>query len=153
MREATALRRRASFVVESLPEPIVAGFRVDGSFSVFFDQDPVYQFDNQGRLRRAYRDGLLYRTQGSTLAQLTRVRTAERTELHRQDLDSGGLRHFIKEMREFLTTFHNALESKSAEMLEEIPTQENVANDIIAAVSLVLQTTETLAPAFATRKK
>ena len=36
MREATALRRRAEFLVPSETETVVAGYRSDGSLSLYF---------------------------------------------------------------------------------------------------------------------
>lgn len=151
MREATALRRRASFAVEGLPEPIVAGFRARDFFSVFFDQDPVYQFDDNGRLRRAYRNGLLYRTQGSTLARLTRVRTKEQTELQRTDLTADELAEFLNEMRGFIEALLAALES-GVVPTEKVPADADFSSEIIAALEATLQTTDPLAPAFPTRR-
>ena len=48
--EATALVRRAEFVAPAADRPndespLVAGFRRDGSLSVYFGEDPVYQFN------------------------------------------------------------------------------------------------------------
>jgi hypothetical protein len=74
MAEAVALVRRVELALPGQDEPLVCGFRRDGSFSVYVGQDPVFHFDSRLRLRRAYRGGKLYRTQGDTLAELTRVR-------------------------------------------------------------------------------
>jgi len=58
------------------PENVIARFRADGSPSIYFGSDPVYHFDEAGRLRRAFVEEQLFRTQGDTLARLTRTRTA-----------------------------------------------------------------------------
>src|SRR5688572_18570527 len=54
LREATALVERVELLIPEFPEPIVAGFRRDGSASFFFGADPVLQFNAQGKLRRAF---------------------------------------------------------------------------------------------------
>ena len=109
MAEATALADRAEFACQpsagrSYPWAIATvGFRRDGCLSVYFDQDPFYQFDPEGGLRRAYTDGFLYRSQGDTLAQLQRNRSGARTTLLRTDLTPQQLREFQQRMRDYLT--------------------------------------------------
>ncbi|MFK7820517.1 MAG: hypothetical protein AB8G99_17485 [Planctomycetaceae bacterium] len=152
MREATAMRRRASWTVEGLPGPIVAGFRSNDFFSIFFDQNPVYQFNSTGQLRRAYRDGLLYRTQGTTLARLNRVRTPDRTELQRTDLTPEELNEFLSEMRRWLNDFQSALENKDAKLQEQIPKASDIVPSVLAALLLIGKQTEPLAPALPTRR-
>ena len=86
--EATALVRRIELRVPGEPHPVVAGCRASGAWSVYFGPDPCYHFDEQGRLRRAFVDDRLYRTQGNTLAQLSRKRHADNVELSRIDLSA-----------------------------------------------------------------
>jgi len=40
---------------------IVAGFRRDGSGSVYFDAEPVYQFNSAGHLRRGFAAGKMFK--------------------------------------------------------------------------------------------
>ena len=63
LREATALVERAELTIEGFDEPIVVGFRRDGSASFFFGADPVYQFNTAFELRRAFVVGLLYKAE------------------------------------------------------------------------------------------
>ena len=49
---------------------LTTGFRRNGDLSIYLDQTYFYQFDTEGRLRRAHVDRFLYRSQGHTLAQL-----------------------------------------------------------------------------------
>ncbi|MCA9005499.1 MAG: hypothetical protein KDA70_09530 [Planctomycetaceae bacterium] len=86
MREATALFPRAEFQVEQEHEPLFWGQKKNGHFSFYFGSDPVYQFDQNAFLRRAYLNGQLYRTQGSTLARLTRLHNSTESVLQRYDL-------------------------------------------------------------------
>src|SRR5262245_19900425 len=95
MAEATALARRVKLSVPGEVERVVAGFRATGRLSIYFGGEPVYHFDAEGRLRRAFVNGLLYRTQGTTLARLRRERSAEVTELRRRDLSPTELRQFL----------------------------------------------------------
>src|SRR5580765_5795621 len=95
MAEASALRQRAELVLDGYAEPIVAGVRANGHLSVYFGDDPVYQFDAAGNLRRAFVGGDLYRTQGHTLARLNRTRTDLAVELGRRDLDPAELERFL----------------------------------------------------------
>lgn len=96
--ESTALVRRAELAGRGLAEPVVVGFRRDGGLSVYFGPDPAYHFDPAGRLKRAYRGGRLYRTQGETLAELTRERTPKETALRRRDLRPEECEAFLAEM-------------------------------------------------------
>lgn len=84
--EATAFVRRAELTVRGIGEPIVFGSKRDGAWSIYFGTDPVFHFDPGGRLKRAFAGGRLYRTQGDTLAELTREQTAGETILRRRDL-------------------------------------------------------------------
>ena len=104
MAEATALVRRTEVVGPGYDEPVVIGFRRDGGLSLYFGADPAYHLDPEGRLKRAYRGGLLYRTQGETLAELTRERTEAETILRRRDLPPDELGPFLAEMAGRLTT-------------------------------------------------
>lgn len=152
MREATALKRRISLRVAGMPEPIVAGFRTNDYFSVFFDQDPVYQYDNQGQLRRAYLGGLLYRTQGNTLAQLKRVRTETQTVLQREDLNSDQLAGFLTTMSEFISRLLTAFENGTVTVLETIPDDPAIADQVTTALRQVTASDVALAPAMPTRR-
>lgn len=98
MREATALFPRAEFQVEYLKDPLFWGQKKNGHFSFYFGSDPVYQFDQNAFLRRAFLDGQLYRTQGSTLARLTRVRNASESVLQRYDLTETELKACLHTM-------------------------------------------------------
>lgn len=60
LREATAFVERIELVPSSSTSkaaetPIVVGFRADGALSVFFGEDPAYQFNAAGELLRVLR--------------------------------------------------------------------------------------------------
>ncbi|APZ92811.1 hypothetical protein [Fuerstiella marisgermanici] len=108
MVDATALVHRAEFVRtddEGAPHTwhiVTIGFRKDDSLSVYFDQDPFYQFDASGLLRRALEDSLLLRSQTDTLAKLHRARSDASTTLLREDLSPEQLEAFRQRMRTYV---------------------------------------------------
>lgn len=127
MREAVALNRRMEIDMDltaappregdattGFPtpsyEPIVLGFRdATGWFSIYFGQDPVYTWDAEGRLRRAYEHGCLFRTQGMTLARLERRRGSSSVELVRHDLDRAECARFVTRMHVLLRGLQDSL--------------------------------------------
>lgn len=146
--EATALARRAEFRIPGEEATITAGFRADGRLSIWFGADPAVHFDPMGRLRRAFVEGRLYRTQGKTLARLTRVRTAEATELHRHDLDAAELADLLARLRARLTQFAAALGCGRAELLRQVPEgDESIAGELRKAIDAIVVAEIPLAPA------
>src|SRR5436190_17503305 len=115
MAEATALRERIEYSVPGLSEPVVAGFRESGQWSIYFGSDPVYHFAADGALRRAFLEGDLFRSQGTTLARLTRVRTGDEVQLVRHDLAAAELEQFADRMKERLASLKGAIETGSAQ--------------------------------------
>lgn len=88
---------------------VTAGFRASDQLSVYFEQDPFYQFDPDGRLRRGLEDGYLYRSQTSTLARMHRERDKNQTMLVRHDLTVPELAAFRQRMLQRLSSFLKAL--------------------------------------------
>ena len=117
IREAAGLPDRAEWMVPSQSEPVVTGIKRNGSLCLYLGADPVYQFDPEGRLRRAFVDGFLYRTQGSTLARIHRERTETESTLVRHDLDAEELDTFLQKMRATLQTLRDELEARRQEGL------------------------------------
>lgn len=149
--EATALVRRAAFFLPGRPKAIVAGFKRDGGLSVYIGSDPVFHFDSAGRLKRAFIDGKLYRTQGDTLAELTRERTANATILRRDDLEPHDVRHLLNFMRAKLITPMQAIESGSIAGRKTVPDGDAMLpSDVAAFIRTVLDKPvgELLAPRF-----
>lgn len=102
-----------------LDVPVVAGMRrfnpdqnrEDGRLSIYLGPDRVYHFDNENRLRRAYVDGQLFRTQGTTLAVMERHRSVKAITLQRHDLSTAELETFRNECRTHLERFFASLNS------------------------------------------
>lgn len=147
MAEAVALTRRVEANVSGEKTLIVTGFRTNGWLSIYFGPDRMYQFDELGRLRRAFVHGLLYRTQGTTLAQLRRQRTDTETILLRRDLPHPELAEFRLVMLEQVTSFYERLLQQAVVIVRRIPAEDAaLASDLALAFDRVLKTTEFLAP-------
>jgi hypothetical protein len=138
MAEATALRERAELALDGEGASIVAGFHDDGRLSVYFGDDPVYHFDSQGRLRRAFVAGALFRSTGATLARLTRRRTQSVSLLERVELDEAELAAFVDEMRRRLRALHAALVSRSCRVLRRVPEAFEPVQPLVKAVAGIL---------------
>jgi len=146
MREATALVRRAEFRVPWIDETIIAGYRRNGSLSIYFGSDPCYHFDADVRLRRAFIEGCLYRTQGATLARLERRRRANHVELERHDLTPSELGKVVREMVDNLSRLQASL-SREAECLHAVPDGANVQSELVLSLLRIHKSPGTLAPA------
>ena len=140
IRDATAMVDRAEYSMVSIdnqPSIVTAGFRKDDSLSLYFDQDPFYQFDAGGLLRRAFESGYLYRSQGVTLAQLNRTRTSQQTALNRHELDSSELLQFRIRMTAHLKGFLQQLQAGTADRLRSVTNKSNfdsILGNIVADI-------------------
>lgn len=146
--EAAGLPDRAEWNVPSQSEPVITGIKRNGSLCLYLGADPVYQFDPEGRLRRAFVDGFLYRTQGSTLARIHRERTETESTLVRHDLDAEELDVFLQTMRATLRTLRDELADGEASLLRSVE-KAPVAGlpDFSQLIDEALETMPTLAPA------
>ena len=124
IREATALNPRAEWRIPGEPDLVLIGLKRDGSLSIYCGQDPVYQFNASGQLRRAYVGGYLFRTQGTTLARLHRERTDAETVLVRSDLSAAEVAVFIEVMDQRLERLAQSLTDQSAEQTRSVAEAE-----------------------------
>jgi len=151
--EGTALSTRIELVLPGETEPVVAGCRPTGAWSVYFGGDPCYHFDPEGGLRRAFAGGYLYRTQGDTLARLRRERTEVEVVLERTDLLPSELEAFVAEVRTRLSALENSLLSGTATTRRRQPEGADVERQLRFAIQKILATRGQLAPAIPTRRQ
>lgn len=148
MAEAVAMTRRIEVTLPDESTLIVTGFRSNGWLSIYLGPDLMYQFDEHGRLRRAFVGGLLFRTQGATLAQLHRQRTDTETTLLRRDLTETELAAFRRTMLDQLTEFHQRLIQRAVRVTRRFPVEDDqLWNDLVHGWQRVLTAPEFLAPA------
>jgi len=153
MAEAVALVRRVELQMPGRDEIVVAGFRANGWLSIYLGPDPMFQFDERGRLRRAFVGGLLYRTQGTTLAQLRRERTEIETTLLRRDLTESELAEFQNAMRRAVVYLSESLVQRQAVLLRQSPMEDDrLLDDLAAGLDCVLKSAEFLAPSIAGKR-
>lgn len=126
--EATALVHRAELRIEGFAEPIVIGFRRDGAATVFVGQDPVFQFNSAGQLRRGYVGGRLLKADRGRLAALTRQRQMDAVVLLRHDLDDTETAAFLALAEQTLSRIRGQLAEGRFKLLGEVPADgESVA--------------------------
>ena len=130
MREATALVERAELKLPGATEPVVVGFRRDGSASFFFGADPVYQFNSAGELRRAYVGGLLYKAVKGRLVAMRRERAATETVLVSRELPDGETETFLAAMSQRLAGVQDALSRGEYEVTGQVPACGDVVERI-----------------------
>lgn len=144
LNEVTALSPRVELQCPGRAEPIVAGRHKDGRWSLYLGADPVYHFSPAGQLRRAYVGGSLYRSQGTTLARLDRVRTERETQLRRHDLAPAELAAFLGQMRSQLSELREHLNCGACRTLRQIPEAADFLPELRTALSAILQATQPL---------
>lgn len=141
LREATALVERIELSLPNQPETVVAGFRRDGSASFFFGQSPVFQFNSQRELRRAFRDGLLYKTDNGRLVEMRRERTAEAVELRSRVLADEESAALLQEALIRLGELRDSLSAGQAVVVDQVSEVASGADVRSRVVGWLLQLT------------
>ena len=145
MREATALLERAELSVEGFRENVIVGFRKGGAASFFFGPDPVYQFNTENELRRAFRGGNLIKADGRRLVELRRERAAGEVQLRRRPLDEEEANALLSECWQTLGALHCQLAADQFELVAQVPTDADVLKRVANWLSALPQTI-TIAP-------
>jgi hypothetical protein len=127
LREATALVERIELVLPTDDlQHIIAGFRRNGAFSVFFGEDPVYQFNVAGELRRAYCDGKLVKAIRGRLAAMQRVRMQHEVQLVRHELSREEEAVFLRQMNERFRHLSELINANQLEVVGQVPSGVDV---------------------------
>ena len=132
--EATALVERIE-LVDVAGVTIVAGFRADGEFSVFFDEDPAYHFNAAGELRRAYCDGLLLKAALGQLVSLQRVRTEYEVQLVRHTLTDVEQEAFVSRMKNQVGRLANTLATGTFKAERQVPPDADIVGRVQAWIT------------------
>ncbi len=145
--ELAALSPRIELRIPGAGQTVCAGRREStGSWSIYLSPEVVYHFDSAGGLRRAYIDGFLYRSEGTTLSQLHRERSETETVLRRHDLEPEELTRLLGEMRDHFTDLRQRIASNQVAVLRASPPESPVTSQLDQALELVLQATRPLSP-------
>ena len=137
LREATALVERIELRITSpigaahdRDDHVVVGFRANGSASFFFGDDPVYQFNSAGQLRRAYCGGLLFKATHGRLVSLQRVRQQSETQLLSRQLTDIEQLSFTDEMQTRLRELAGTLQNGCFEVIGQVPAEADVLDRV-----------------------
>lgn len=147
MAEVVTLSPRVALRVPDIAPEIIAGRRSDGRWSLFIGGDPVYHFDAEDRLRRAFVGGNLYRSQGTTVARLSRQETPAETVLLRHDLDPTELSAFLQNLRFLLSRLADALHEERFTVQQSVPVDAKYLPELTNHLNHFLNAGTLLAPA------
>jgi len=157
MSEAVSLVPRMEFHCDPWTQPVLLGLNSLNWLFVYIGTDPMYRFDEHGRLRRAFVDGQLLRTTGETLAVMDRQSTSrlpdpQKTEsaLLRRDMPPEALLQFQQRVRTELQALANGL--PHSRMTRQHPTEyPEIRNVFGMTLDRVLAAPQFLAPAIVHR--
>ena len=153
IREAVAFPRRVEWVDGERTTVVFAGIGRDGRLSVYFDADPVYHFDAEDRLRRAFVGGCLLRTTGAGLAEMTRVRDEASTTLRRREMPGDETAELLESIQSAFQTVLDAVDAGELSVNRYMPEDdESVASDLLARFASLASSPIQLAPPIAGKR-
>ena len=152
MADAVNLRERIELQVTGSDHPVTIGCNDLGHWSFYFGAEPMYRFDSAGQLRRAIREGKLYRTQGTTLAVMVRVRTEQETQLQRRDLGPIEVEAFLALVGGQMQHLAVEFAAGRCQMLREVSASADFKDRLTAILNRLAHSPITLASAFPTKR-
>ena len=136
--DAVALVNRAEFAVKFIDDPVVVGYRKDGSVSFYFGQDEVYQFNSRLELRRGHLQDQLIKSENGTLYSMVRKRTDSSVKLVSRPFSEPDTDQFLQQLA-------GRLQDLRAELASGLTATRQVREDDHSNLeSMVLQTIDTL---------
>ena len=130
LEDATALVERIELAASAFDENVFIGFRKDGCGSIYFGQEPVYQFNSNGQLRRAFCDGLMLKAQRGRLVSLDRLRRSGEVQLVRRDLSNEEAQVRLDEMHELMGRLRKALADRAYNVVGQIPADTDLVGRV-----------------------
>jgi hypothetical protein len=137
LRDARALSPRVMLQVEFAGGEVelFAGFRGD-SLSLYFGDDPVYHFNADGELRRAFVNGQVIKAEKRRVVFLRRRLSDAATTLERQSPDIEVEQAFQAEMQRRLDELRSALAREQVEVIGEAPASGEALPRLVAWLEL-----------------
>ncbi|GAB5404629.1 MAG: hypothetical protein Aurels2KO_28600 [Aureliella sp.] len=111
------------------------GFRPQGGWSVYFDEDPVLQFTRDGLLRRMYWDKQKYSAINGRLVQLSRGEVGGRIKMQQIALGDDGHQRLLTKAADLLAAVLAAIDSGRLQVVGHFPEQGDAP--VEQAVTLV----------------
>lgn len=158
MSEAVSLIRRIECESALHREKLVVGINSFGWLFFYIGNERMYRFDEHFRLRRAFVDGLLFRTAGSALSSLKRCRSLPECEtgeipittLVRRDLSPDELKAFRQKTHGELKAVAEAV--RTGKVIRQFPAEATgIVEEIQYGIRQILESNEFLAPAIVRR--
>lgn len=150
--EAVTLVRRWEGTMPACSVPLLVGFKERGDVSFYFGPDQVYHCDAEGRFRRAFVQGFLYRSQGDRLVRMRRHRSDTETALLRTELTDDEAVSFRSDMVASLAALRQSLQEHRVTTLRQRPEDDHQLEAAMAtAIETVLAVDPWLAPVFVHR--
>lgn len=146
MRDATAYSRRISILTSHGQEAIFIGIRQQGGWSVYFGEDPVYQFNRDGELRRAHFADQNYAATDGRLCLLHRDRSGGHVEIQRI-YSADTEQHILTDCHKRLKELFELIQSSSFQSMHQFPVSDvelmTEIVDLVRAASLDLRVSNT----------
>lgn len=119
LREATALVNRVELKVlgRADGDHIVFGFRECGSLAVYFGSEPVYQFNVNQALRRAYHQGCLLKAVDCLLVSMRRERHDRKLQWISTSWDDEKTREFVGQVCRDMSQLVIAIETGEVQVI------------------------------------
>jgi len=130
LKEASALVQRIEIELPDLTDNMIAGFRRDGSASLFVGPDPVFQFNSKHELRRAYQSGLLIKAERGQLVSLQRRRAANQVQLLRSELNEAATAELITAAASYLQLLDSHLRNGTFTIHGQVPHDVDVVGRV-----------------------
>jgi len=133
LREATALVNRVELEVSGRAdgESIVFGFRECGSLTIYFGAEPVYQFNANQALRRAFHQGCLLKAVDCLLVSMRRERQDGKLQLLSTPWDEEKTREFIGQVRRDMFQLVEAIEVGEAQVIGFVVADQQMTAKIL----------------------
>jgi hypothetical protein len=128
LREATALVERIELAPAQsrYDKHVVIGFRADGAMSLYFDTDPVYHFNRNGELRRAFCDGKLIKAEKQRLISMQRLRQLGEVVLLRHEMSNEEQTSFVFKMLRRLRSLQQQCTAGELVSVGQVPDDADV---------------------------
>lgn len=124
LRDAKALVPRLMLKLKIFEQPceLFVGFR-EAALSLYFDADPVYQFNSAGKLRRTFVDNSIIKAVAGTLHAWQPERTEQEVAMHSRQLSPMEFEAFAANLLQRLDALRETLLTRDFELVGQVPEQ------------------------------
>lgn len=139
MRDATAYTRRLMLRSAQSNEGIFIGLRQQGGWSIYFGEDPVYQFNDQCKVRRVHCANQSYAASDGKLYWLQRNQLGGRVEIQRT-YSADTERRLLADCLKCLQELAASMLSNSVEIVERLPVDDReIVEDVAKMIRKTVQ--------------